>query len=219
LNSRWRFLAEAVRCPFTTGAFWPSSRALSQAVVDKCEISPGDIVVELGPGTGAFTELILQRLSGHSRFLAVEINRAHAAFLRRRFPRCEVIHDSAENLQNHLHGRQAACIVSGLPWGNMFVQKQNRVLKAILDSLVPGGQFVAFTYAHAVYFPTSRRFHAHLARHFERMESTPIVWRNVPPALVFRCWKRDAVSKSKLSPKKIFADYSRCDGLDACEVR
>lgn len=176
-----------MREPFKVGAFLPSSRGLSRVVVDSCEIKPGHVVVELGPGTGAFTGLILNRLSSHGRLLAVETNSTHATILQRRFPQCEVIQDSAANLSRHLHGRRADCIVSGLAWGNMFPRTQNQIFKAILDSLKPDGQLIAFAYLHAAWFPTSRRFRHHLQQHFKQVDTTPIVWRNLPPAFVFRC--------------------------------
>jgi phosphatidylethanolamine/phosphatidyl-N-methylethanolamine N-methyltransferase len=181
------FLSAFMREPFKVGAVLPSSRVLSRVVVDCCDIKPGDVVVELGPGTGPFTGLILKRLNSRGRLLAVEINATHAAILRRRFPQCEVIHDSAENLADHLNGERADCIVSGLAWGNMLPQMQNQILRAILKSLKPGGQFVAFAYVHAAWLPTSRRFRQGLQQNFKRVETTPIVWRNLPPAFVFRC--------------------------------
>lgn len=193
MNSCLQFLVEFARRPFTTGALWPSSTALSKVVADNCELPLGGLVVELGAGTGAFTRLILERLNGQGRLLVVEINQTHATLLRRHFPQCEVIQGSAENIRNHLGGRRAACIVSGLPWGNMLPQTQDRVLEAILESLAPVGQFLAFAYVHAAWFPTSRRFRGLLTRRFQRLQITPIVWRNLPPAIVFRCWKRNPV--------------------------
>jgi phosphatidylethanolamine/phosphatidyl-N-methylethanolamine N-methyltransferase len=181
------FLSAFVREPLTVGAVWPSSRALSRVVAESCEIPPGGTVVELGPGTGAFTGLLLKRLNGRGRLLAMEINQASATMLQRRFPRCEVINDSAENLPRHLDGRRADCIVSGLAWGNMLPGTQSRIFRAILKSLAPRGQFVAFAYVHAAWFPTSWWFRRRLLQHFERVDTTPIVWRNLPPAFVFRC--------------------------------
>jgi len=188
-NSPLHFLSEFVREPFRVGAVWPSSRALSRLVADCCEIAPGATVVELGPGTGAFTGPILKRMNGRGRLVAVEINPTHARILQRRFPRCEVIQDSAENLHVHMNGSRADCIVSGLAWGNMLPRTQNRILHAIFKSLAPRGQFIAFAYVHAAWLPTSWRFRQRLVRHFERVETTPIVWRNLPPAFVFRCWR------------------------------
>ena len=159
-------------------------------MVNSCEINPGDTVVELGPGTGAFTGLILKRLKGRGRCLAVEASHTYAVILRRRYPRCEVVHDSAENLGRLLGGQRASCIVSGLPWGNMFPQTQNQILQAVLKSLTPGGQFTAFAYLHAAWFPTSRRFQRRLKQHFQRVESTPVIWRNLPPAYVIHCRRK-----------------------------
>ena len=210
MNSRLHFLGQVARRPFTTGALWPSSRALAKVVVDACKIRPGDTVVELGPGTGAFTRLILKRLQGQGRFLAVEINGPHANLLRRRFPQCEVIHGSAENIRDYLGNRRAACIVSGLPWGNMLPRMQDRLLEAVLDSLLPGGQFIAFAYLHAAWFPTTRRFRGLLTRRFERLESTAIIWRNLPPAYVLRCRKRDSnLGRKPAVNHPLNRDYAR----------
>lgn len=205
MNSRLRFFGEFARNPLTTGALLPSSSTLANVVARNCEIAPGGLVVELGPGTGAFTNRILNRLNGDAQFMAVEINRTHADLLRRRFPKCEVIHDSAENMAKHLDGRKAACIVSGLPWGNMFPRKQDQVLQAVLESLAPGGQFLGFAYVHAACFPSSFRFRTLLKRYFERTDSTPIVWRNLPPAIVFRCWKSRLPAETKSNEINSFA--------------
>jgi phosphatidylethanolamine/phosphatidyl-N-methylethanolamine N-methyltransferase len=183
------FLAAFAREPFKVGSLWPSSKTLSKVVADSCELKPGSTVVELGPGTGAFTGPILKRLNGQGRFLAVELNESNVKVLQRRFPRCKVIHGSAEHLPQFLEGRRADCIVSGLAWGNMLPRMQNQILRAILKSLKPKGQFVAFAYAHAILLPTSLGFRRRLRRHFKHVETTPIVWRNLPPAYVFRCWR------------------------------
>jgi phospholipid N-methyltransferase len=187
MNSPLHFVGAFMREPFKVGAVWPSSSALSRVVANCCEIKPGDLVVELGPGNGAFTGQLLKRLDGQGQLVAMEIDSTHATILRHRFPRCTVIHDSAENLTRHLNGRQADCIVSGLAWGNMLPQTQDRIFNAILDSLTPNGQLVAFAYAHAAWFPTSQRFRRRLRKHFKHVKTTPVVWRNLPPAFVFSC--------------------------------
>lgn len=183
------FLGEFFREPFKIGAICPSSAALARVVADACDIRHGATVVELGPGTGSFTGPLLRRLGGHGRLVAVELNPRNSEVLRERFPRCEVIHDSAEHLARHLAAGCADCIVSGLAWGNMLPKTQDAILDAILKTLSPEGQFVAFGYLHAAWFPTSLGFRRRLQRHFHRVETTPIVWRNLPPAFVFRCWR------------------------------
>jgi len=188
------FLSAFVRDPFTVGSVWPSSQRLARMIVDSCDIRPKATVVEIGPGTGAFTGRILERVAGRGRFLAVEVNETYANILHQRFPLCEVVHDSAENLPRLLGGRKADCIISGLAWGNMGTQLQNVLLRSVLDSLAPGGQFATFAYAHTGWFPTARRFRRCLEGCFDLVETTPIVWRNVPPAYVYRC------SRAKTAP-------------------
>lgn len=189
-DSPLRFVQAFLREPFTVGACWPSSAALSRAVVDSCDFGPESTVVELGPGTGSFTELLLERLDSRGQLLAFEISDTNIEVLRRRFPRCRTIHDSAEFLPRYLGRKRVDCIVSGLAWGNMLPLTQDRLLKAILKSLSPRGQFVAFAYLHARCFPTSLRFRKLMYGKFARVETTPIIWRNVPPAFVYRCWRR-----------------------------
>ncbi len=189
-GSAWRFVEAFIREPLSVGALWPSSRDLAVAVATACDFQPGDTVAELGPGTGSFTELLLERLQGSGRLLALELSETNIAELRRRLPHCETIHDSAENLPQHLDGKKAQCVVSGLAWGNMMPALQDRIFNAMLESLAPDGQFVAFAYVHARFFPTTLRFRKLMFQNFKRVALTPIIWRNLPPAYVYRCWRR-----------------------------
>lgn len=184
-----RFVEAFLREPLVVGSLWPSSSSLSHAVVDSCEFAPGATVVELGPGTGAFTGLLRKRLAGRGRLLAIEISDTNVSVLRRRFPACEIIHDSAEHLARYLNRQRADCIISGLAWGTMAPALQDRIFNAMLAALAQDGQFVAFGYIHAKWFPTSRRFRRRLLENFSHVEATPIVWRNLPPAFVYRCWR------------------------------
>lgn len=189
-SSAWRFVEAFLREPLRVGACWPSSPELARSVVAACDFKPGDAVAELGPGTGSFTELLLERLHGRGRLIAMELSETNIAELRRRFPHCETIHDSAENLPRHLNGQRAQCVVSGLAWGNMLPAMQDRIFNAMLKSLAADGQFVAFAYVHARFFPTTLRFRRLMFRNFRRVELTPVIWRNLPPAHVYRCWRQ-----------------------------
>src|SRR5437667_1845582 len=55
---------------------------LVRIVADAGEIAPGDVVIEVGPGTGTLTEEILTR---GAQVVAVEIDRELARSLRERF--------------------------------------------------------------------------------------------------------------------------------------
>jgi len=184
-----KFVQAFLREPLKVGAIWPSSETLSRAVADSCEFAPTDTIVELGPGTGNFTQLLLERLEPRGRLVALELSTMNVEVLRRRFPRSEIIYDSAEHVAKHVRPHTARCVVSGLAWGNMLPAMQDRIMAAIVTSLAPGGQFVAFAYSHARYYPTTIRFRKLMFREFPRVETSPIIWRNLPPAYVYRCWR------------------------------
>jgi len=192
-----RFLSSFLRQPLTVGSVWPSSTALSRVVVESCGLRPGDTVVELGPGTGAFTGMMLDHLDGDGRLVAVELNSSNAAVLRRRFPQCEVIEGSAEHLPRYVGRSAAHCAVSGLAWGNMSPRMQDRILRAILRSLAPSGRFVAFAYVHATWLPSSQRFRRSLLRYFDQVDMTRIVWRNLPPAFVYQCSRKPTQTRKR----------------------
>jgi phosphatidylethanolamine/phosphatidyl-N-methylethanolamine N-methyltransferase len=200
LGSALQFLKGFIREPLTVGALWPSSDTLSRVVADSCDFEPADTVVELGPGTGSFTKLLLERLDHRGQLLALEINEASIRALRKGFPRCRGIHDSAEHLGRHLGGRKAQCVISGLAWGNMLPAAQDRIMNAITGSLAPDGQFVAFAYIHARYYPTTLRFRKLMFRGFARVETTPVIWRNLPPAYVYRCWQPKVCDRTEPVP-------------------
>ncbi len=186
----WKFVRAFVREPLKVGAIWPSSETLSRAVADACEFAPHDTVVELGPGTGNFTQLLLNRLDKNGRLVALELSATNVEVLQRRFPKSEIHFDSAEHVAKYVPPQMARCVVSGLAWGNMMPALQDRIMSAITSSLAPGGQFVAFAYSHAFYYPTTIRFRKLMHREFARVETTPTIWRNLPPAYVYRCWRK-----------------------------
>lgn len=192
MRDRAKFLAAFVKRPFDTGSITPSSAKLAAAMVEDMGISEAETVVELGPGTGVFTELIQSRLRPDARFLCFEINPEMAEELRRRFPRVHVVNDSVENLERYLRaeGRSAVdAAISGLPWAAFSPSRQARLLDATVEPLRAGGRFATFAYSHAAWLPQARRFRELLDSRFSEVETSKVVWRNLPPAFVYRCRK------------------------------
>ncbi|MBN9688702.1 MAG: hypothetical protein J0M24_00560 [Verrucomicrobia bacterium] len=69
--STLQFFANAIRSPLQTGALVPSSRWLARSMVDAAGIRAGNVILELGPGTGTFTAELVSRHPGH-QIVAVE---------------------------------------------------------------------------------------------------------------------------------------------------
>lgn len=181
-----RFLRAIARDPIAVGSVWPSGPALARAMVEAADLRPGQNVVELGPGTGPFTVL----LAGHrGPLLAIEADPILAATCRERCPTVDVVAGRAQDLAALLAERgwsHADRVVSGLPFAIWSDEAQREVLRAVVDALPDGGVFVTFTYAHSPWLPAGRRFRALLDRCFARVETSPVVWRNAPPALIYR---------------------------------
>ena len=181
------FLREFVRDPLHTAAVAPSSRALAAAMVEPL---PRDgVVVELGPGTGAFTRAIGEHTGGRAQHLAVELNPRWAALLRRRHPEVDVVRADARTLPALLAERglrQADAVVSGLPWVAYSPGPDGRGLHAVItDALTDDGVFTQFAYSWTRWAPPARRQLDDLRAHFARVTVSPVVRRNLPPAVVY----------------------------------
>lgn len=182
LRDTARFLHEFARDPLHTAALAPSSPALARAMTDP--VAPGAVVVELGPGTGAFTRALQDREP--ARHLAVELNPRWAELLRRRYPDVEVAPADARSLPALLAERGITgvdAVVSGLPW---IAYADGTLHRVIMDALAPAGVFTQFAYSATRWAPPARRRLAEPRAHFAQVDTTPVVWRNLPPAVVHR---------------------------------
>ena len=189
-GSSTNFLLQFLRNPSQTGAVLPSSGYLAEAVVDWLDLGAARSVLEYGPGTGSFTPHILKRVGMDCRFLAIERNATLAEEFRRKLPDVELIQDSVENVRaicDRAGINSVDCIVCGLPWAAFTEDLQRRLLDSMMTVLRPGGQFVTFAYLHGLPLPAGRRFASRLPEYFSEVRKSRTVWRNVPPALVYRC--------------------------------
>ena len=190
VGERFQFFSAFLRNPTHVGSLLPSSSALAREMVRTCDLRNAKTVVELGAGTGPFTREILRQIGPDTLFIAIELDEHSVGALRREFPDAIIHHESAANLQECLarHGRQRAdYVLSGLPWGSLPAGVADSILNAVFASLEPGGTFVTFGYVHSQMLPGIRRFRNRVVRHFASVSTSPVVWNNVPPAVVVRC--------------------------------
>ncbi|MFJ5261826.1 class I SAM-dependent methyltransferase [Streptomyces sp. NPDC088387] len=185
------FLWEFLRSPLTVGAVAPSGRSLAKVAAAPVPTGPGDpVVVELGPGTGAFTAVIQRRLAGRGRHIAVELNDRFAARLALAHPGVDVARADARDLRAVLAERGlpgADVVVSGLPWAAFSPHDQRDVLHAVTSVLHADGVFTTFAYVHARWTTPARRLSRSLHTRFDEVVVGRTVWGNLPPALVYHC--------------------------------
>lgn len=149
-------------------------------------------VVEYGPGTGVFTEGIQRSVHQDAKFFAIERSAELAAVTRDRCPGVTVCEESAADVGRlcREHGiEQVDAIICGLPWASFPESLQASILDATLEVLRPGGQFATFAYWQGVALPAGMRFSKRLRSSFTTVQRSPTVWRNLPPAFVYRCVK------------------------------
>lgn len=187
---RARFLKAFVQRPFDTASITPSSRFLARAMLLGCDLESAHRVVELGPGTGVFTKEITARLRESAELTCLELNEELSRSLVLRFPKARIVTDSAENLQSHFGPLvHLDCVISGLPWVLFSIGRQRELLEPAWRMLKPGGHFSTFAYTHNSAFHTARRFRSLLQELFTEVEISRTVWRNLPPAFVYKCRK------------------------------
>ena len=187
------FLREFVRHPVHTASCTPSSRALAEVMCAPVPADGDPVVVELGPGTGAFTDLIAERLGGRGHHLAVELNPRLAALLQRRHPGLDVAVAPAAELPALLAERGlAGCdvVVSGLPWA-AWPETTPLLTEVLAAALHPDGALTQFGYAWTRRARPARRLRHRLDQVFAEVVSGPAILRNVPPAFVHTArWPR-----------------------------
>lgn len=183
MQSRLRFLKQWVRNPRELGSITPSSRYLTQEVVDRIDFSRARYIAELGPGTGVFTQAILDRLAPDGQLLAVDTNAGFVEHLRREIPdrRLRVLEASAERIDALVQEAGwpgVDAVVSGIPYSLLPRPVMRGILQASRRALGDEGLFVGYQY--------SRMLRPHLLDVFGNVRYRSVLL-NLPPAFVYSC--------------------------------
>lgn len=190
LWDKTKFLAQCVLRPADIGAVAPSSKALTREMIAGLDPQTTRAVVEFGPGTGAFSQALLQVLPTGCKFVMIERNAEFAALLRSRFPGHCLHWDDVRNVRAVCDREKidlVDCIISGLPWASFPDAMQNECLDAMMTVLRPGGRFSTFAYEGLAMLPPARKFRNKLHRYFREVRQSPTVLANLPPAFVYHC--------------------------------
>jgi phosphatidylethanolamine/phosphatidyl-N-methylethanolamine N-methyltransferase len=163
-----RFFRGFLAHPLAVGAVAPSSPDLAAAIA--AQMPPRGRVLELGAGTGAVTQALLDR---GLETTAIEYDRDFAAHLRARYPRSEILQGDAFAFDRLVaHDLRFDGIVSGLPVIGRSTAQRAALLRLALSCLEPGAPFVQFSYAPWPPYPRL----AHVS-----VSHAPTFWRNIPP--------------------------------------
>ena len=187
-----KFLNQFRNTPRSIGAIAPSSRQLAEAMIEPIDFKAAKVIVEFGPGTGVMTGAIVKRLGPDTRYVGVEINETFCQTLTVRFPHLQFFNRGAQDIKEILHALEVDkvdAIVCGLPWASLPIELQARIMAAIMDVLTPGGVFVTFAYLQGLLLPAAGMLRRRLKSQFSAVKTTRTIWRNVPPAFAYVCYR------------------------------
>jgi phosphatidylethanolamine/phosphatidyl-N-methylethanolamine N-methyltransferase len=180
------FFTAWMAAPRRVGAIAPSGTALAALITRDITADSGPIL-ELGPGTGAFTYQLLKRGVRQQDLTLVEYGSDFMRLLQLRFPGARVLWmDAARLAAEQLYaGAPVGAVVSGLPLLNMSPRKVISIVGGAFSYLRPGGAFYQFTYG--MRCPVSRPILDRLGLRATLVDRAIL---NVPPAAVYRLTRR-----------------------------
>lgn len=180
LDDEVRFLRSWIEKPLHMGAVMPSGRLLAHTMAQYVDPESEGPVVELGPGTGAITNALIEHGVDQKRLVLVEYNPGFCALLRERYPQAKVVQGDAYRLRDTLWDvmeSPASAVVSGLPLVTKPMLTRLKLVRDAFLALAPGAPFVQFTYSVAPPIPKSLPGVS--------TEASERIWMNLPPARVW----------------------------------
>ena len=173
------FFINFIKNPLRNASIIPSSTSASLAMVKDIDFSLVNVVVELGPGTGCFTEQTLKRCTPNTKIILIEIEQSYVAILQKKFGNRVIIENTSAHLLDEVlrkHGiEKVDVIISGLP----FTLPQDifeKMIASIYEQTKRGATFKFFTYMP----PVMKRYYKALP-----IQKRSFVFRNVPPLWVY----------------------------------
>jgi len=171
------FLREVISHPAQMGALFPSSKQLAQQLIKYIPADIPGLILELGAGTGAITEILLKQ-SYAKQVVAIESSAKLAQHLQKRLPQLKVRQGDAQTASQLLKGDKTPIqvIISGLPLHALPPETVRCINQEIERLLPPNGILIQYTYnlwgqlrviSPALHYINHRR-----------------VWRNLPPARI-----------------------------------
>ncbi len=181
-SDTFTFFRAWISDPLRVASVIPSGGALAELITRGLDPANGP-VLELGPGTGAFTHALVRRGFRPADLTLVELGDDFADMLARRYPEATILRVDAASLPplSDPVSRPHGAAVSGLPLLSMPPAKVMRIVAAAFRLLDRQACLYQFTYGWRCPVPASV-----LDRLGLKAEKVGRVLANFPPAAVYR---------------------------------
>lgn len=114
-----QFVYQFVKNPTTVGAIFPSSPQLAKEIVSELTkdlAARPRMILEVGPGTGSFTDKIIKRMNPNDTLHLVEFDKEFADSLRKKYAHLTNVRVFHRSILDYApRHRKYDCIISGLP--------------------------------------------------------------------------------------------------------
>ncbi|MCR8629695.1 class I SAM-dependent methyltransferase [Paenibacillus radicis (ex Xue et al. 2023)] len=177
---RWLFLKKFFQNPRDIGSIIPSSTSLTQKMLEPVRWGEINSLVELGAGTGVFTEAIHASKRPDCKVVIFEKDDEMRGQLQSQYSEFNFCKNAVELKKNlsDLGIDKVDCIISGLPFANFTQSDRSQIISQIKETLHEDGVFVTFQY--------SLQMKKMLQEEFAHMRIYLVPW-NVPSAFVYVC--------------------------------
>ena len=193
----------------TNGVF---SQAMAEAILSQIVIQPGDKVLDVGTGTGAFA-LQAAHTEPASQVIGVDLSTAMLAQARRKAEQVglsniqwQAMDMEALDFPDDYFDRIISC--SSL----YFLPDMASGLRNIVQKLKPGGQLVASFYQCQAFTPLSTLFKQHYAHFQAESETTDEPWERLSDVnYLTTLYRQVGISKTVCYPKTFGFELDRAD--------
>ncbi|MBE7686212.1 class I SAM-dependent methyltransferase [Tenacibaculum piscium] len=186
MSKKFNFFKEAVKNYKTSGTVAPSSKYLAKKMLRKINFQTANVLIELGPGNGAITHSILEKIQPNAVLICFEINDAFYLELKKiKHPQLIVLKASAEKITTEIQKlgyKKVNHIISSLPLTIIPAEISTTILKESFQILEKNGLFIQYQYSLSYYKKLKEFFGNNIKLNFES--------RNFPPAFIYECLKK-----------------------------
>ena len=142
------FYKSLLKSPSQISSIVPSSRFLAKAMCQFIQLSEEESIIEVGPGTGAITQAILNKIHSPSQLTLIEKNKVLYRYLRKYFNDINLLHCGIEEFEKKQQAtkHKLKYIVSSLPLMSMPEAIKKQCIDAMIALLPPKGYLIQYTY-------------------------------------------------------------------------
>jgi phosphatidylethanolamine/phosphatidyl-N-methylethanolamine N-methyltransferase len=185
-NMSKAFIKEFWKDKKMIGSIMPSSKFLAAKMLNHIPLKNTKLIIELGPGTGIFTEKIIEKIGASTHLIVLELNTDFCKELKAKInlPNVHIKEASADKIgeiMKQIGFEKADIIISSLPLANFSEELRNSILEIVHESLNEKGSFIQFQYSLNA-FKNLKKLFPVIKLNFTAL--------NFPPAFVYTCSKR-----------------------------